>query len=355
MRTFYAAVCCFLLLQFFASCQKQLSFTDTVTAAGDSLTLIKTINTINYDSNDVFDWAASETFTYDSLLNRTVVNLVDSGAYINGQVQRYTEIFQYDAQHRLSQYTSDGTVEPAVQIDFVYNTSGDLAKTVMQDRWVGGTVVCGYNTSTAGGAKTITVYDTSGIYNSLADTRPEISKYTFDAGSRLVNETIYYTYYRVPKNLYEDTLTTNFFYDNNNFIYKVTDRDSYHSSPNNPPPVVTTDSALYTAEGSAVELRNSFFYVYKNMYWLNISEYSTGFADAINKGGLLPYGGAAIKTGEYWTFEPPDVTVQDHQLGNYQNTFDAHGLLVKSVYPKNFAINDGGKAEVSYTYTKIKK
>jgi hypothetical protein len=355
MRTFCAFVFCLLFLQFFISCQKQLSFNGPVTPAGDSVTMVKTIAGIIYDSSDVFMSEEWQTFTYDKSLNRTTVELADSDRYSPGQVQRYTATFQYDAASRLSQYTSTGGFEPAAQIDFTYGSSGDISKISLQDNWVGQTFDCNFTTSTQNGQKLIMEYDTSGLYNGAADTRPEISKYLFDTDGRLVNETIYYTFYRLPENLFEDTLTTNFFYDNNNFIYKVTDLDSYHSSPSHPPSVVTTDSTLYTSEGSNAALRNSFFYIYKNMYWLNISEFGTGFANAINKGGLLYYGSSAIKTGESWQFSPPDPAVQDHHMGIFQNTFDASGLLVKSVYPKNFANKYGGKSEVVYTYTKIKK
>lgn len=355
MRTFCAFVCGLLFLQCFISCQKQLSFNSPSIPADDSVTLVKTILGTNYDSSGVFLSQEWQTFTYDKSLNRTVVDLTDSDRYSPGQVQQYTAIFQYDAANRLSQYTSTGGVEPAARIDFTYSSTGDITTTAIQDNWIGETIECNFNTTTQNGQKIITVYDTSGTYTSASDTRPEISKYTFDASNRLVNETIYYTFYRTPQNLFEDTLTTNYFYDSNNFIFKVTDRDSYHSSPDNPPPVVITDSTLYTGEGNNTALRNSFLYVYKNMYWLNISEFSTGFANAINKSGLVHYANASIKNGESWQFSPPDPVAQDYETGIFQNTFDSNGLLVKSVYPKNFANKYGGRTEISYTYIKIKK
>jgi hypothetical protein len=223
----------------------------------------------------------------------------------------------------------------------------------MQDRWVGKTIECFFTNTVQSGQKTITMYDSSGSSNNGSDERPEITKYTFDAGSRLINQALYSTAYVYPQNHYADTLETKLFYDNNNFIFKVTDKFVYH--PNGTDPFTSLDSALYAGEGSNMELRNSFFYIYRNMYWLDISEYSSGFANSINKGDLLPYTGSPVKTAEYWTFYPPDPAAQDHQQGLFQNTFDANGLLVKSVYPKNFGNKYGGKTEFFYTYTKIKK
>jgi hypothetical protein len=355
MRTFCAFICLFLSVQYFISCQKELRFDDPSIPPGDSLTLVKTIRAIDYHSNDVFLYEERQVFNYDKSLNRTVVEIADSDRYNPGQLKRYTATFQYDAGDRLSQYITTGGYEPATQIDFAYNTAGDISKTTMRDQWVGKTIDCYYGTTTQNNQKTIMVYDTSGVYNANADSRPEISKYIFDASNRLVNETIYYTIHRQPQNWFVDTFETKYFYDNNNFINKVITTNAYRPNPDNPATIYWRDSAQYTSEGNTAALRNSFLYVYRNMYWLNISEYGTGFANAINKGYLLPYSGQASKTGEYWKSDPPDPAVQEHALGTYQNTFDANGLLTGAVFPKKFANKYGGKTELFYTYTKIKK
>ncbi|MFT3933391.1 MAG: hypothetical protein QM726_07250 [Chitinophagaceae bacterium] len=357
MRKLCAFVFLVVTLQYCISCQKQLNYDLSGPSQGDSLVLVKTIYGEMYDSSDAFLQSERQTFTYDSILNRTVVEIADSSTYSPGVVEKYTVTFQYDAANRLSKFTTTGGYEPVAQMDFNYGSSGDLVKLTMQNNWVSKTFDIQFSTSIQNGQKTITVYDTNSIRNSYTggDTRPEISNYKFDENNRLITETIAYTYYTPRKNWYQDTFELKYNYDNNNFISGRRYKDSYYNAENNGFLVVNIDSLIYTAEGSNAALMNSFLYVYKNMFWLNISEYSTGFSNAINKGDFQDNSSAAIKTGEHWSFVPPDPVAQNHYSGFYNNSFDANGLLIKSVYPKNFGNKYGGKNVVYYTYTKIKK
>jgi len=339
-------------LQFSISCKKEYS-TENRTLA-DSLTLVKTARLVNYDANDVFESEERQTFTYDKSLHQTIVNITDSGVNIPGTVQQWTETFNYDAQDRLAGFISTSSAQPATQIDFNYDASGKISRATIQNQWLGKNVVCQFTTSTQGANKTIVMYDTTGNYPTNSDTRPQITTYKFDANNKLTQESVYYTVFKRPQNWFEDTTDIRSSYDVTGWLNKQVLNFAYRFSQVSPVTDYARDSTLYTREGTHVEVRNSFLYIYKNLYWFSISENSSGFANALNLGSPT-YNGPALKTAEYWHTYPPSPVVLAHALGNFLNTFDAKGLLVKAVYPKGFAGSNAGKSEIFYTYTRIPK
>ena len=357
MRTFCAFVVFFFCILYFSSCQKQL--TDSTLfpeqKPGDSITLVKTMLEVDYDSSGAFLYKEWQSFVYDSVLNRTVVSIADSDIY--SPVRQYTATFQYDASKRLSEYTSTGGYEPAAKIDFFYNGTGDIIKSTITDNWVGKTFDCWYTTTRQAGQKTITVYDTSGAYITpfSGDTRPEISIHIFDAEDKLIKQSLLYTYYHERKNYYEDTMTDNLHYNSQDVLYMSTSRDSYHNSPDVIETDVSLDSTVFAGEGNVSAIRNSYLYVYRNMYWLTISEFGTGFANALNNNFYATATGLALKNKEFWRFYGPSATPDEHEQGSFQNVFDADGQLIKAVTPKNFGNKYGGRTEYYYTYTKLKK
>ncbi len=350
MRIFCAFVCLFLLAQCFNSCQKQLHFEDL--PAEDSVWLVKSALLVNYDANDVFSTQEKQTFLFDKTLNQTVVSIADSQK--NGMTYQWNETFKYDAQNRLSQFTATGGYEAVSQIDFTYDAAGNISKAVMNNLWLGKTIACDFTTTTQNGQKLITMYDTSGLYNNNTDNRPQKTKFTFDAGNKLVRETIIYTLFKIPKNVFEDTTDIKLSYDNNNYVNKQVLDYAYRFSPVATKAEYARDSNIITREGNNIDVRNTFLKIYKNMYWFSISENSEGFANALNL-GTATYTGPSIKSIENWLTYPPDPTILDHALGVFQNTFDSNGMLTKVVYPPKFSNSYYGKTEVYYTYTREKK
>lgn len=352
MRKLCAFIFLFGILQYCISCQKEYSTENR--SRPDSLTLVKTARLVNYDANDVFVSEENQIITYDLLIHQTLVDITDSGANIPGGVQKWTEIFSYDAQNRLSAFTSTSSQQPATQADFTYDASGNISHASIQNQWLGKTVECQFATSTQNGQKKIVMYDTTGAYVTNTDTRPQITTYLFNSSDLLVRETVYYTVFKRPQNWFEDTTDIRSGYDNAGFMNKQVIDFAYRFSQVSTVTDYARDSTLYTREGNHTEVKNSFLYIYKNLYWFGISENSSGFANTLNIGSPS-YNGPAIKTAEYWQTYPPSPTILNHALGNFQNTFDAKGLLTKAVYPKGFANKYGGKSEIFYTYTKLPK
>ncbi|MEO5683111.1 MAG: hypothetical protein ABIQ88_10755 [Chitinophagaceae bacterium] len=342
----------FVSLQCCISCKKEYSneqpFIDT------DLTLVKTVKALHYDTSGAFYTAEIQTFSYDKSLNRCTAAITDSGKNVPGGLQQWTETFQYDDQNRLAQFISTSAYQAAAQINFMYGASGDIVKAVIRNQWLGNTVECLFNSSSINGQKLITMYDTSGNYYSNADTRPQVTKYTFDAAGRLMRETVYYTVFKRPQNWLEDTTDIKMFYDGNNYMSRQVTNYAYRFSQVSSVTDYARDSTVFTREGSNPAIQNTFEYIYKNMSWFSISENPAGFANALNL-GEASYLGTPLKTAEYWKSYPPNPATLDHALGTYQNVFDAKGLLSNAVYPKRFANQYGGTTEIWYTYTNVKK
>ncbi len=352
MRKLCAFIFLFGILQYCISCQKEYS-TENRTRP-DSLTLVKTIRLVHYDPADQFDWEERQTITYNLTLHQTTVDIIDSGASVTGGVQRWTEIFDYDAQDRLSAFTSTSSQHAATQIDFTYDAAGNLSLASIDNQWLGKTVECRFAHSTQNGQKKIVMYDTAGNYVTNTDTRPQITTYRFNSDGQLLQETVFYTVFKRQQNWFEDTTDTRSYFDNAGYMNKQVINFAYRFSQVSAVTDYARDSTEYTREGTHTEMSNSFKYIYKNLYWFSISESPSGFANTLNLGAPT-YTGPAIKTAEYWQSYPPNPVILNHVMGNFVNTFDAKGLLTKAVYPKGFANSAGGKNEVFYTYTKLPK
>lgn len=352
MRKLCAFVFLFGTLQCCISCQKEYS-TENRTRP-DSLTLVKTVRVVNYDANDVFDSEQKQTISYDLLVHQTSVELSDSGKNVPGGVQRWIELFSYDGKDRLSSFISTSSSQAAGQVDFTYDAAGNISLATIDNQALGRPVVCNFAVSTQNGQKKIVMYDTTGTYVTNTDTRPQITTYLFNSSDQLLHETLFYTVFKRPQNWFEDTTDIKSNYDLSGYMDKQVINYAYRFSQVSTKTDYARDSSIYTREGNHTEVKNSFLYIYKNMYWFSISENASGFAGTLNLGSPT-CNGPAIKTAEYWQTYPPSPTILSHALGTFQNTFDAKGLLTKAVYPKDFANGLGGKTEIYYTYTRLPK
>ncbi|HTL07021.1 MAG TPA: hypothetical protein VL307_02150 [Chitinophagaceae bacterium] len=350
MRKLCAFIFLFGLLQYCSSCKKEYS-TENRTPA-DSLLLVKTARIVYYDASDAFDHQQRQVFTYDKTLHQTIVDITDSGAAVPGGTSSWTERFIYDSKDRLSRFTSSSLEQPASAIDFTYNAQGELELAAIQHQWLNRTVYCQLSTTVQNGQKTIVMYDTTGAFLSNTDTRPQITRYRFDGSNQLLQETLYYTVFKRRENQFEDTTDIRSYYDNAGFLSRQVLNFAYRFSQVSPVTDYARDSTIYTREGNRTEIRKTFMYIYKNLYWFSISEFASGFANALNLGSPT-YGGPALKTGELFHSYPPNPAVLEHVNATFQNTFDSKGLLLSASYPKRFAIGNEGKIEVWYTYTRL--
>jgi len=350
MRKLCAFIFLFGLLQYCISCKKEYS-TENRTPA-DSLLLVKTARIVYYDATDAFEHQQRQVFTYDKALQQTVVNITDSAAAGAGGSESWVETFSYDNKDRLTRFTSTSAQQPASAIDFTYDAQGELQLAAIQHQWLNKTVYCQLRSNTQNGQKTITMYDTTGAFLSNTDTRPQITRYRFDSNNQLMQETLYYTVFKRPENHFEDTTDVRSFYDNTGYLSKQVLNFAYRFSQVSTVTDYAKDSTLYTREGTRTEVRKSFMYIYKNLYWFSISEFASGFANALNLGAAT-YGGPALKTAELFHSYPPNPAVLEHVSGNFQNTFDSKGLLTRANYPKRFGNANGGRMEVWYTYTRL--
>jgi len=360
MKKSFAAFLLFVVLKSFTSCQKELSLEPPSNRQQDSLTLVKTIESIYYDEFDVFMAKLSEQYIYDSILNQTVVNFTDSGSYVSPpQVTRYTETFQYDGNDKLVQFTSTSPYHPISKLDFVYDASGELAKTVMDNQYIARAIVTQFSTAMVNNQKVVSSYDTTGWQipapSGRIDSRPEICRYTFNDKNQLVKRSLYSTSFKEPSSLFKDTTIDVNMYNSNGYFAGSNTSFSYFSFPAAPAPFVTYQELSYTREGNSAVLLNSLMHIYRSVYWYTIDEYYNGFADALNSFTFGTHLGPPINSGTLFFSDHTNPSSDVHEAGQYQNSFDSKGLPVRIITPKKFGNKYGGRMEASYTYTAIKK
>ena len=344
-------------MQFLFSCQKGLTNDPlpTVPPVADSVVLVKSILGEGYDSNDKLIGRGTETYDYDTLLNRTVVTHRDSSS---SGIESYTETFQYNTGKQLSQYSSTQANAYVTKIDFTYDGSGNISKAVITDRLVG-SVDCLFKVTTQGTNKMVSMYDTSGKGKENYDFRPLITHFTFDADSKLVRLHEYSTYADKSRpHWFEDTIDVTVAYDGNNNASKTIFKYDLTAASF---PQHIYDSVLLSRETTDKALANSFLAIYRNLYWFYTAEtINASFSGAMVHNTFvyphyLYYAGAPMKTAERWTSYPPAPAVIDYAKGTMTNTYNSAGQLSSTTYPKGFGNKYDGKNTLAYSYVKIKK
>src|SRR5438128_1316644 len=113
----------------FCSCQKELSgLPDEITS--DSVTVIKSVRSVNYDDQNQLRFAKQENYLYDSFRRKTTVSIVDSSPYYNER--RFSETFTYDNNGRLTLFESTTTDRISCnKMEFTYRPNGDIEKVLL--------------------------------------------------------------------------------------------------------------------------------------------------------------------------------------------------------------------------------
>ena len=119
------------------------------------------------------------------------------------------------------------------------------------------------------------------------------------------------------------------------------------------------DSVTFLRDSMGSELYDSYRMIYKNLYWMSFSEYvNNSFARSMVHNVFYPnylyYFSNALNRIEYVS----SVNMPGYSrttIGNFSNSFDTTGRLVKAEYPKPFANGYGGTQTIQYSYIRIPK
>ena len=339
---------------FLGACQKELFYDGVSQPRYDSLTLVHSVISINYDVDDQFLWKSEELYTYDEQAKKTLVLIKDSTA--NGS-ETYTETFSYDANKRLVSFENTRTAGYFSRLDFVYASNGDLQKAIYSLR-DGRKLENHFQHASVNNNKVVTMFDTGMIGGRHTYYRPQLIKYTFNASNQLLGQVDMKTGpHKLQSNWYRDTFDYKFGYTPDDNLDRMTMEYTFVSNGINTPHV--RDSVAFIRQAKSSALYDSYNYIYKNLYWFSFSEYTNNsFANSMVHNSFYPH--------YVYYFKQPLLTIEYHSSvypkvyhsvakGLFQNDYDEEGRLVKSVYPKYFANQAWGKQLIEYDYIKLRK
>ncbi len=339
----------------FSACQKEISYDDlTPSPRYDSITVVGSIVSWNYDNMDQFLWKSDEVYNYDITGNKTMILFRDSSS--NG-LNIYTETFNYDNQKRLVHFITTNRQGYFSDINFSYASNGNLDKSVIK-MLDGQMVENHFSHATVNNNKVITMFDTSMIGGRYTYYRPQKIKYTFNSGNMIVRqEDIKTGPHKEPGNWYRDTFDYKFGYTPTGNVDKMTMEYTFVSNTINTPHV--RDSVAFIRQSKSAALFDSYQFIYKNLYWFSFSDFANNsFANTMVHNAFYPhylyYFKEPLETVEYHTSVSP-AAYHSVSRGHFQNTFDSEGRLVKSIYPKYFANQAWGKQEIWYEYVRLRK
>jgi hypothetical protein len=338
-----------------ASCQRELSYPEFSPGPppppADSVTLVGRVITTNSDKDDNFLWQSTQHYTYDFAGRKSVISFSDSSSQ---SVSNYTETFSYDTRNRVTSFETTSKNVYFKKAEFFYHANGDLQKAVFH--LINGEMLENtFKYSTTNNGKTITLFDTSKIGGRYSGYRPQVVSYTFDPSDRLVRQLEAETGpNKTAPYLLKDTFDYKF--SHNGFdVNTMTLNYSYVSNGVHTP--VVKDSITFLRDNKGSELYDSYRMIYKNLYWLSFSEYvNNSFASSMVHNAFYPnyiyYFSNALTRIEYVSSVNLPVYTRT-TTGDFTNTFDGEGRLVKAVYPKQFANAYGGKQTLEYSYIKM--
>jgi hypothetical protein len=338
----------------FIACQKEIYYEDIKPPHYDSLTLVRSVVTRNYDKSDQLLWKSDEHYTYDESGNKTFVSFKDSSE--NG-TNSYTETFNYDNNKRLSSFETTNRLGYFSQVDFLYAPNGNLDKVVFH--LLNGQIL--ENTflhSSVNNNHVITMFDTSKLGGRHTYYRPQIVKFTFNASNLLIRQVESETGpNKSPANWFRDTFDYKFNYTPEQDMKNMTVNYTFVSNSMNTP--YTRDSVEFYRTSSDNALFNTYQYLYKNLYWFSFSEYvNNSFANSMVHNSFYPnyvyyYKQPLEKITYYSAVSSPFYST--NFTGNFQNSFNNQQQLMRSVYPKQFANQQGGIQEIEYEYLRKRK
>jgi len=335
------------------ACQKEIRYTDFDNPVYDSLTVLKSVQTTNYNKDSVFLWKTTEVYDYEDKDHRITIDYRDSTTQ---GVAVYQEIFSYDN----NQLTSFQTTNPAryyTRIAFQYLANGNLDKAIYY-LTTGETRENNFTYSNVNNNTVITMYDTVKLGVKYTAYRPQVIKYTFNASNQLVRQLESETGpNKTPENALRDTFDYRFNYDAASNVKSMTVDYSFVSNSINTP--FLRDSVAFTRESKGKELSDLYQNIYKNLYWFAFSEYpNNSFANAMVHNSFYPnyvyYLRNAMQRIDYWN-AISEPTYTRLQTGIFQNVFNSSGQLIRAVYPRPFANQYDGREELEYTYVRVRK